>query len=86
MKTITKTVGVKGMTCASCSAAVERNLSKAEGVKKATVNLATEKLTVEYDAEKISMEDMANRIDKLGYKLIVEDNLKEITIPVGGMT
>lgn len=86
MKTITKTVTVKGMTCASCSSAVERNMSKAEGVIKATVNLATEKLTVEYDAEKISIEEMANRIDKLGYKLEIEDNLKEITIPVGGMT
>ena len=86
MNIITKTVTVKGMTCASCSAAVEKNISKADGVVKASVNLATEKLTVEYDAEKITIEDMATRIDKLGYKLELEDNLKEITIPVGGMT
>lgn len=86
MKTTIKTVTVKGMTCASCSAAVERNISKADGVVKATVNLATEKLTVEYDSEKISIEDMASRIDKLGYKVEIEDSLKEITIPVGGMT
>lgn len=86
MKTTIKTVTVKGMTCASCSAAVERNISKADGVVKATVNLATEKLTVEYDSEKISIEDMASRIDKLGYKVEIEDTLKEIAIPVGGMT
>jgi Cu+-exporting ATPase len=86
MKTVTETVSVKGMTCASCSSAVERNISKADGVINASVNLATEKLTVEYDAEKISMEDMAHRIDKLGYKVEIEDNLKEITIPIGGMT
>lgn len=86
MKTTIKTVTVKGMTCASCSAAVERNISKADGVVKATVNLATEKLTVEYDSEKISIEDMASRIDKLGYKVEIEDSLKEIAIPVGGMT
>ncbi len=86
MKAITKTVKVKGMTCAACSAAVERNLSKAEGVIKASVNLATEKLVVEYDEDKISMEDMAERIDKLGYKLETQNNLKEVTIPVGGMT
>jgi len=86
MQTITKTVNVKGMTCASCSSAVERNLSKAEGVINASVNLATEKLTVEYDTEKISIEDIGNRIDKLGYKVEVEDNLREITIPVSGMT
>lgn len=85
MKT-TRTVSVKGMTCAACSAAVERNLSKAEGVSKATVNLATEKLTVAYDTEKISMEDMVTRIDKLGYKLIDEEDLREIIIPIKGMT
>lgn len=86
MKTTIEIVSVKGMTCAACSAAVERNLSKADGVISASVNLATEKLTVEYDTEKIRMEEIKNRIDKLGYELIVEDNLKEITIPVGGMT
>lgn len=81
-----KTVKVSGMTCAACSAAVERNLAKADGVVKATVNLATEKLNVEYDSEKISIEDIANRIDKLGYKLEMEASLKGVTIPVGGMT
>ncbi|QUH19422.1 heavy metal translocating P-type ATPase [Alkaliphilus sp. B6464] len=86
MKTTTKTVSVKGMTCASCSSAVERNISKANGVSKATVNLATEKLTVEYDTEKISMEDMADRIDKLGYKLVEDTDVREITIPIKGMT
>ena len=86
MKTTTKTVSVKGMTCASCSSAVERNISKADGVTKATVNLATEKLTVEYDTEKISMEDMADRIDKLGYKLVEDTDVREITIPIKGMT
>ncbi len=86
MKTTTKTVSVKGMTCASCSSAVERNISKANGVSKATVNLATEKLTVEYDTEKISIEDMADRIDKLGYKLVEDTDVREITIPIKGMT
>ncbi|HDR5039358.1 TPA: heavy metal translocating P-type ATPase, partial [Bacillus anthracis] len=51
-----------------------------------TVNLATEKLTVEYDTEKISMEDMADRIDKLGYKLVEDTDVREITIPIKGMT
>jgi len=86
MKAATKTVSVKGMTCASCSSAIERNLSKAKGVSKATVNLATEKLTVEYDTEQISIEDMADRIDKLGYKLVEEADVREVTIPIKGMT
>lgn len=86
MRTVIKIVQVKGMTCASCSSAVERNISKAEGVVKANVNLATKKLTVEYDIDKISMEDMADRIHQLGYKVEVGHDLKEAIIPVGGMT
>lgn len=86
MKTITKTVHVDGMTCSACSAAIERNLLKAEGVIKASVNLATEKLTVEYDAERISMEEISARVDKLGYKVVIKSDLENITIPVGGMT
>lgn len=86
MKAVTKIVHVDGMTCSACSAAIERNLPKAEGVIKASVNLATEKLTVKYDEEKISMEDIIARVDKLGYKIVIESDLKEVTIPVGGMT
>ncbi len=86
MKTITKIVDVEGMTCSACSAAIERNLPKVEGVIKASVNLATEKLTVEYDIEKISMEEISARVDKLGYKVVIKSDLKEIAIPVGGMT
>lgn len=86
MKTITKTVHVDGMTCSACSAAIERNLPKAEGVIRASVNLATEKLTVEYDEEKITMEDIIARVDKLGYTVVIKSDLKGVTIPVGGMT
>ena len=39
------------MTCAACAKAVERAVGKLEGISQAKVNLATEKLTVEYDEE-----------------------------------
>ena len=45
----TLTIGVGGMTCASCVARVERAIKKVPGVDGATVNLATEKATVSYD-------------------------------------
>ena len=38
---------VGGMTCAACSAAVERAVRRVEGVQSASVNLILEKLTVE---------------------------------------
>ena len=47
--TETLTIGVGGMTCASCVARVERAIKKVPGVDNATVNLATEKATVSFD-------------------------------------
>lgn len=84
METVTKTLNVKGMACAACSANLERNISKAEGVTKATVNLTTEKLTVEYDPEQTGVEQFTEIIDKLGFR-VEQDELKEITILVEGM-
>ena len=55
----TLTIGVGGMTCASCVARVERALKKTPGVHNATVNLATEKATVSFDAAgEIEPEDL----------------------------
>ena len=45
---IEKSLKIEGMTCAACSRAVERVVSK-RGVESASVNLASEKLSVSYD-------------------------------------
>ena len=84
MKTATKTLHVKGMACAACSANLERSISKIEGVIKAVVNLTTEKLTVEYDPNQTGVEQFTEIIDKLGFR-VEQDELKEITILVEGM-
>ncbi len=84
METVTKTLHVKGMTCAACSANLERNISNAEGVVKAAVNLTTEKLTVEYDPEQTGVEQFTEIIDKLGFR-VEQDELRDITILVEGM-
>ncbi len=84
MKTATKTLHVKGMACAACSANLERSISKIEGVIKAVVNLTTEKLTVEYDPNQTGVEQFTEIIDKLGFS-VEQDELKEITILVEGM-
>lgn len=84
MKTATKTLHVKGMACAACAANLEGSISKMEGVIEAAVNLATEKLTVEYDPEQTGVEQFTEIIDKLGFR-VEQDELKEITIFVEGM-
>ena len=43
-----ETFVVNGMTCASCVINVEKAVNHLDGVEKATVNLTTEKMTVEY--------------------------------------
>jgi Cu+-exporting ATPase len=44
-----KTLAVKGMTCASCAARIEKVLSSREGIKAVAVNLAAETMEVEWD-------------------------------------
>ena len=65
------TFKIEGMKCAGCSNHLEKELNNFNGVIKATVNLATEKSTVEFDAEKITTEDLILKIVDSGFKGIV---------------
>lgn len=60
---------VEGMTCASCVARVEKAISKAEGVRNVSVNLATEKVSFEIDSDKTDLKVIAELVDDAGYKL-----------------
>jgi Cu+-exporting ATPase len=61
------TIPVGGMTCAACSARVERALNKLEGVETATVNLATEKATIHYNQQALRVSVIKETIEKAGY-------------------
>lgn len=61
---------ISGMTCAACANKIEKRLNKMEGVYTANVNVALETLTVEYYDAQVSVGDMTEAIQKLGYKLI----------------
>jgi P-type Cu+ transporter len=61
------TLMVEGMTCASCSSAVERSLKKLEGVEIASVNLATNKATIKYDGSKVKIAELKKAVEKAGY-------------------
>jgi P-type Cu+ transporter len=75
-------VGVDGMTCASCSARVERALGRLDGVQEANVNLATEQATVRFDASKLSPVVVLDAIREAGY----EPRVAEVELSVTGMT
>jgi Cu+-exporting ATPase len=64
----TLTIGVGGMTCASCVARVERAIKKVPGVDGATVNLATEKATVSFDPAQSPVGTILGAIENAGYE------------------
>src|SRR5690349_14363989 len=58
---------VSGMTCAACARSIERTLSATEGVDRASVNLATNTATIEYDPTRVAVRDFVGAIEDLGY-------------------
>lgn len=82
------TLNITGMTCASCANTIERRVGKLEGVQTANVNLATEKLVVEFDDTLTSLQNIKETIEKAGYEAAVvsEESQREILMPISGMT
>ncbi len=75
-------IGIEGMTCASCSARVERALCRLDGVADAPVNLATGRATVSYDESVLTPAALADAVREVGYTPVID----EFEIGVGGMT
>ena len=79
VKTEKITLPVEGMTCASCVSRVEKTISKLDGIKNVNVNLATEKVSFEFDPEKIDLNLVAQKVDDAGYKLDISTSLSKNT-------
>lgn len=79
-----KTLRIEGMTCAACARAVERAAKKLDGISEANVNLATEKLSISYDSEKVSVPEVQAAVEKAGYRALVETAKR--TLNIEGMT
>ena len=75
-----KTIPVIGMACASCSANVERKLNSLEGIHSASVSLPGRSALVDYDPSKISLQQMKQAINGIGYDLIIaqDQSVQEI--------
>ena len=69
--------GVTGMTCANCSSRVERKLGKTEGVLDATVNLATERATVRYLPDVVSLQALRKVVEDTGYGVLKDEAGKD---------
>lgn len=79
-----KSYQIEGMSCASCAQTVEQAVRKLAGMKEATVNLATEKLTVNYNNDQLSEADIFSAVASSGYQLV--HDLKEKTFDIEGMS
>ena len=80
-----KSFAIEGMTCASCAQTVEKAAKKVRGVTQASVNLATEKLSIEYNEPTFSVENLQKAVDNSGYELIAQEG-KTHTFAIEGMT
>lgn len=68
---------ISGMSCAACSASVQRVVSKLDGVESCEVNLVTEKMTVVYDETKTGPADFKKSVERAGFGISPETAEKE---------
>ena len=73
----TEIFNVKGMTCASCVGRVEKALRQVPGVSDVTVNLASEKATVEHFPGVVTFEDLSQAVHQAGYTLVRSQTTSE---------
>lgn len=69
----TQTLRITGMTCANCSARIERKLGKAPGIRQISVNLATELATLQYDPSITTLDSIRQTIRDIGYDSALPD-------------
>ena len=64
---------IDGMTCAACAVTVENAVNKIDNVDSAVVNLTTEKMTVRYNSDLVSEEEIEKAVVDAGYGASVFD-------------
>lgn len=70
------TLQIGGMHCAGCSSAVEKALTKKEGILQATVNLSTEKAYVDFNSSIISVDEIKKAVEDAGYEVLEQQKKK----------
>ncbi len=69
-----RTIPVIGLACSACSANVERRLRELKGVLSADVSLVSRSAVVDFNPDRISLEQMKKEINAIGYDLVIESN------------
>lgn len=79
-----KTLKIEGMTCSACANRIERVVGKLDGVEKAAVNFATETLSVTFNEEKVTTNNIEDTVVRTGYG--IKKDIKNYSLKVQGMT
>ena len=76
-----QTFNVTGMTCSACSAHVEKAVNKLEAVSKAEVSLMTNSMSVEYNSDALSPQDIIHAVEQAGYGASLPQKDKSTPLP-----
>ncbi len=77
---------IGGMTCQACVKRVEKAVGKIKGVSEGNVNLATEKLSLKYDEDSVSLDEIKKSVLDAGYTIEDEKKINSVTLSIEGMT
>ena len=81
---------ITGMTCASCVSTIEKGLKKVDGVQNASVNLMTEKATIQYNPSVTKVDSLVQAVKNVGYGAkdltSYKSELKTVNLAITGMT
>jgi Cu2+-exporting ATPase/Cu+-exporting ATPase len=81
MSLIKEKLKIQGMHCASCANIIETRLKKVEGVNSISVNFATEMANIEYQQDKVNLNDLNKKIDQLGYSFDIDSKEDHLSHP-----
>jgi Cu+-exporting ATPase len=74
-------IPITGMTCATCAITIEKGLEETPGIEKANVNFGSEKASISYDPNQVSLAKIKATISELGYEVATKKSI----YPVKGM-
>ena len=70
MKKEKKTLAISGMHCTACALNIERALKEEKGIIEANVNFASEKASLTFDSQKISLKQIKKLVQGTGYQVV----------------
>ncbi|BCR35814.1 heavy metal translocating P-type ATPase [Mariniplasma anaerobium] len=75
------TLTIQGMTCATCAGNVDHAVKNLEGVKSVNVNIANDKMTVEFDADVLKLSQIKKTIQDIGYDALLDEEIDKTVDP-----